>query len=83
MEPFAKPQFPAESGLTEAVQLPLGAGTVIFDLRPAETRLQVGIGHDQVNIKGANLQDAFIETPVGDENAGEEEESVEGLDELT
>lgn len=68
---------------TEAVQLPLGAGTVIFDTRPAEALLPVGIGHDQVKIKGANLQDAFIETRVGDENADEEEEPVEGLDELT
>lgn len=69
---------------TEAVQVPLGESTLVFDTRPAEARLPVGIAHDQVKIKGANLQDAFIETRLGDENATEEEEEeeLEGLEEL-
>jgi hypothetical protein len=67
---------------TEAVQVPLGDAILVFDTRPAEASMPVGIAHDQVKIKGGNLQDAFIETRVGDENV-EEEEPVEGLDELT
>lgn len=66
---------------TEAVQIPLGDSALIFDSRPAQVELPKGIAHDQVKIKGANLQDAFIETRLGDE-AEEEIEPVEGTDEL-
>lgn len=66
---------------TEAVQVPLGDSALIFDTRPTQVELPYGIAHDQVKIKGANLQDAFIETRLGDE-VEDEMEPIEGTDEL-
>ena len=68
----------AWSAGTEAVQVPIGATGLVFDARPAQVALPVGIAHDQVKIKGADLQEAFVETRVGDEEAEEEP-----LDDLT
>lgn len=66
---------------TEAIQVPIGEQTLVLDTRPVRVQLPAGIGHDQVKIKGADLQDAFIQTRLGDESA-EAEEELEGLDEL-
>ena len=45
---------------TEAIQLPIGEQRLVFDARPAQIRLPVGIAHDQVKITGADLQEAVM-----------------------
>lgn len=47
-------------GGTDAIQLPVGEQRLVFDTRPAQVRLPVGIAHDQVKISGADLQEAVM-----------------------